>query len=120
MTYNRTEIEQENKKQKSRNGIQSMHAIMANATNKDIQFQFFLWHRRCLITAKIYSANKMEGDAAQSWRRMRDCADHNQKVKNVGSYKKMRAWADTGPRMIRSLIQVQSPSSVRWIFVGLC
>ena len=43
----------------------------------------------------------MEGDAAQSWRRMRYCADHNQKVENVGSYKKMRAWADTGPRMIR-------------------
>jgi hypothetical protein len=51
--------------------------------------------------SKNYSANKMEGDAAQSWRRMRDCADHNKKVENVGSYKKMRAWADTGPRMIR-------------------
>ncbi len=32
---------------KSRNGKQSTNAIMANATNKDIQLHFFLWHRRC-------------------------------------------------------------------------
>jgi len=77
-----------------------MHAIMANATSKDIQFQFF-YGTGAAIQFKIYSANKMEGDAAQSWRRIRYCADHNKKVENVGSYKKMRAWADTGPRMIR-------------------
>ena len=38
----------------------------------------------------------MEGDATQSWCRMRDCADRNQKVENVGSYKKMRAWRTPG------------------------
>ena len=61
-----------------------MHAIMANATNKDIQFHFF-YGTGAAIQFKMYSANKMEGHAAQSCRRMRDCADHNQKVENVGS-----------------------------------
>ena len=80
-----------------------MHAIMANATNKDIQFQFFSYGTGAAIQFKIYSANKMEGDAAQSWRRMRDCADHNKKLKMSEVNKKMRAWADTGPRMIRGV-----------------
>jgi hypothetical protein len=47
MKYKRTEIEQERKKRKSRNGKQSIHAIIANATNKDIQFHLCFWHRRC-------------------------------------------------------------------------
>jgi hypothetical protein len=38
----------------------------------------------------------MEGDATQSWCRMRDCADRNQNVENVGSYKKMWAWRTQG------------------------
>ena len=42
------------KNRKSRNGKQSMHAIMANATNKDIQFQFFLWHRRCHTIQNLF------------------------------------------------------------------
>ncbi len=61
-----------------------MHAIMANTTNKDIQFQFFYGTGNA-IKFKTYSANKMEGDTTQSWCRMRDCADHNQRVENVGS-----------------------------------
>ena len=60
---------------------------MANATNKDIQFHFF-YGTGAAIQFKKKSANQMdsmEEDATQSWSRMRDCADHNKKVENVGS-----------------------------------
>ena len=69
---------------------------MANATNNDIQFLFLYGTGAAMQFKKNYSANKMEGDATQSWCRMRDCADRNKKVENVGSYKKMRAWRTPG------------------------
>jgi hypothetical protein len=51
---------------------------------KMFNFTFFM-AQALLYKSKIYSAKKMEGDAPQSWCRMRDCADHNKKDKNVGS-----------------------------------
>ncbi len=67
---------------KSRYGKQSI--IMANATNKDIQFHFFFMVQALPpYNSKNYSATKMEGDATESWSRMRGCADHDKKGENV-------------------------------------